>query len=114
MKKIIYRAAVVCVAFMLGASCAGSGNKDESTAENIESGQAASQEGADEGGQKTLYGEISEVIGNALIVKEIYLPEFSAPDFDASGFEFPREGMTEITLPDGTKIPIGEDGRPDL
>jgi hypothetical protein len=94
MKKII-AAMTACILF---AACGGS----EAAPDAVSDGTRLTENE----NIRMVYGEISEVIGNAVIIKEIEPPQRSA-------FSLP-DGMTEITLPDGTVIPFGEDGFPDV
>ena len=87
---------VLAVLLIAALSAACSGKTDDAgevalAAENVEA--------------KKVYGEISEVIGNAIIIKEMEIPEMR---------EFMPPDMTEFTLPDGTVVPFGEDGMPDF
>ena len=99
----LLKGAAILGAALLFAACAG----------------GAAQTGADEAESegaavKTVYGEISEVIGNAIIIKEMERPEVFEISDGAGLMRGIPEGATEFTLPDGTVVPIGEDGRPDM
>lgn len=116
---------LVCVA--LSTACAGNAGAGGTTAANASGGTvtanapdnaaAVSADGitaddaapTDEASEaKVLYGEISEVIGNAFVIKEMEQPQTRRINAEDMG------EMTEFTLPDGTVVPIGEDGKPDF
>jgi hypothetical protein len=64
---------------------------------------------------KTVYGEISELIGNAVTVKLIEMPQLGA--FERRMMEIPTDengnpDYSQLNLPEG--VVIGEDGRPDF
>lgn len=121
MKKFLLSGVVIICGILFTACANGAGNAGTDapsaggavTTANTAAADTADAAGEDpaEGVQpaKMVYGEISEVIGNALVIKEIEMPERRE-----MGEAIDFEGMTEFTLPDGTVVPIGEDGKPDF
>lgn len=117
MKKI-NTLGILAVCIILFTACAGNGNNsgNGNTTTSDSSTTPVSAQGAENSDTinenvKMVYGEISEVIGNAIVVKEIEMPEMRTGGmFNLEDME----GMTEFTLPDGTVVPIGEDGKPDF
>jgi hypothetical protein len=109
MKKPAITITILLTYVLLSTACAGSGaqaagNPGGELSPTQTEAQNISSDAAD--APKVLYGEIVEVIGNAFVIKEMVMPE-------RVSITFP-EDVTEFTLPDGTVVPIGEDGRPDL